>query len=58
MENREYKIIETMARRLSCPRCGYEWWYKGNAPYRTTCPRCSSTVVFNRPPRKGDGHDE
>jgi hypothetical protein len=31
---------------LKCPnkKCGYEWEYKGSAPFYTSCPRCRSSV--------------
>jgi predicted RNA-binding Zn-ribbon protein involved in translation (DUF1610 family) len=31
-----------------CYHCGYEWFYKGNNPYRRTCPHCGAVVVIRK----------
>ncbi|HMA05851.1 MAG TPA: hypothetical protein VKO45_07990 [Methanomicrobiales archaeon] len=36
---------------LQCQRCGYQWDYKGNADWYTSCPRCKTSVKVQR--RKG-----
>jgi len=28
-----------------CPRCGYEWNYKGRMKLRRTCPSCGYSYV-------------
>lgn len=25
---------------MKCQHCGYEWEYKGSAPFYASCPRC------------------
>jgi predicted Zn-ribbon and HTH transcriptional regulator len=43
----EENVEET--KNLKCPnkKCGYEWEYKGTAPFYTSCPRCKSSVKVN-----------
>ena len=30
--------------KLKCNKCGYEWNYKGEADFYTSCPKCRSLV--------------
>src|SRR5690606_39012388 len=31
-----------------CPRCGYEWTYKGKNPFFASCPLCKTTVKLRK----------
>lgn len=31
-------------KKIKCPKCSYEWTYKGNKKNTATCPDCKATV--------------
>jgi tRNA(Ile2) C34 agmatinyltransferase TiaS len=33
-----------MSNQLKCPKCGYEWNYKGSHEHWATCPNCLRKV--------------
>lgn len=37
-----YQYGDTM--KLKCKRCNYEWDYKGNSEWYTSCPKCRTTI--------------
>jgi len=30
--------------KLKCPKCGYEWWYKGSSVYYASCSKCKFSL--------------
>jgi Zn finger protein HypA/HybF involved in hydrogenase expression len=33
---------------MNCKRCLYQWIYKGNGIYYTSCPKCHTTVNIRK----------
>ena len=33
---------------LRCHKCGHSWLYRGGSQYRTTCPKCYTTVYVDK----------
>jgi len=43
------------AEKTRCPRCGYQWSYRGNLMFRRTCPNCGYTFFVNlKKPKEAD----
>lgn len=42
-------MIAKAGEKMRCTNCGYEWNYKGNAPFYATCPRCLRKVKIPDP---------
>jgi predicted nucleic-acid-binding Zn-ribbon protein len=40
--------------KVKCPKCGYEWWYKGDNFLCITCSKCKFSIrnVLNK--KRGD----
>jgi uncharacterized protein (DUF983 family) len=34
--------------KAKCPKCGYEWIYKGKSKIYVTCPQCQRRVKLNK----------
>ena len=34
---------------MKCPKCGYEWEYKGKSDFYISCPRCRSNINLQKP---------
>ena len=30
--------------KMICPKCGYEWMFKGDSEYYASCPRCRKNI--------------
>jgi len=41
--------------KLKCPKCGYEWDYKGRMTYYATCPNCKRPVRIKDVRGRGRG---
>ncbi len=34
---------------MICPKCEYEWEFKGKSKYYTSCPRCRANIkIINK----------
>ena len=33
---------------IKCPRCDYQWGYKGKNPYIVSCPYCKDTLTIKK----------
>ena len=33
---------------IKCPRCNYQWSYKGKNPYIVSCPYCKDTLTIRK----------
>jgi len=29
---------------MTCPKCGYEWLYKGKSDWMVSCPKCKRVM--------------
>ena len=34
---------------MKCPKCGYEWEYKGKSDFYISCPRCRLNINLQKP---------
>ena len=46
--------LQMNARRtkMICPKCGYDWEYKGKSNFYISCPRCRSNINLQKPKDK------
>jgi len=40
---------------MICPKCGYDWEYKGKSNFYISCPRCRSNINLNKINRSKKG---